>query len=168
MQTSYSRYMDRAFAGMLADSGLNDVLSYFNAEASASLPFGIAVAKHAAADDAAGLLADGATAAAVIGITVHHHVTEQQLLQGVTPEDAGIPPKSPMPVLKRGRINVKVEEAVTPASPVYVRHTAGVGEQKGAFRASADGGDAVQLTTGFRFLTSAGAGEMAVLEVNLP
>jgi hypothetical protein len=163
-QTAYSTYQTNAFAGMLADSGENDILSYISEEASANLPFGVAVAKGAA-DWGALAMVNGSSV--IVGITVHTHQVDPSQVAS-SPAGAGIPPKYAINTLKRGRIFVQVEEAVTPASPVFVRHTAGAGgTQKGAFRASADTATAVAWTAA-RFLTSAALGAYAVVEVNLP
>lgn len=75
-----------------------------------------------------------------------------------------------MPVLRRGRIWVTVEEAVTAfVSPVFVRFTANAGTTAiGRFRTSADTARAVQLP-GAQFLTSQSTIDgLALLEVNLP
>lgn len=163
-QTSYSTYQAAAFAGMLADSGEIDVLSYINEEASANLPFGVAVAKGTADN---GFLAMVNGSSVIVGILAHTHQVDPGRV-AASPAGAGVPPKYLGNVLKRGRIYVQVEEAVTPASAVFVRHTAGAGgTQKGAFRASADTATAVAWTAA-RFLTSAGANGYAIVEVNLP
>lgn len=164
-QLSYSTYQSAAFPGMLYDNGDNDVLSYVSEEASANMPFGIALAKGAA-DFGALLMVNGSSV--VIGVAQHvHNVDPGQV--AATPAGAGVPPKYPVNVLKRGRIWVSVEQAVTPASNVFVRHTAGAGgTQKGAFRTDADTATAVQVTNGMRFLTSTTGAGLAVLEVNFP
>lgn len=163
-QTSYSTYQAAAFAGMLADSGEVDVLSYVNEEASANLPFGVAVAKGTADN---GFLAMVNGSSVIVGILAHTHQVDPSRVAS-SPTGAGVPPKYLGNVLKRGRIIVQVEEAVTPASAVFVRHTAGAGgTQKGAFRASADTATAVAWTAA-RYLTSAGIGGFATVEINLP
>lgn len=67
-----------------------------------------------------------------------------------------------------GQGYVTVEEAVTAQDAVYVRYDTGSGgSQKGAFRKSADTSTAAAVT-GARYLTSAGAGELALVAINLP
>ena len=68
----------------------------------------------------------------------------------------------------KGRVFVEVEEAVVPTDPVFVRFAAGGGGTKlGSFRKSADTATAVALAAGqARYVSSAGAGEIAILEVN--
>lgn len=67
----------------------------------------------------------------------------------------------------RGEIAVTVEEAVAPGDAVYVRYDTGTGSQKGAFRASADSSTAA-LLPGARYLTTASAGGVAVVDLNMP
>lgn len=163
-QLSYATYQSNAFAGMLADNGDNNHLSFINAEVSAAMPFGIAVAKGAGDQDAI-LMVNGSSV--IIGMLSHTHQFDPGQVP-TSPTTAGIPIDYTCSVMTRGRIFVQVEEAVTPASAVFVRHTAGAGgTQKGAIRASADTATAVAWTAA-RFLTSAGANGFAVLEINLP
>lgn len=163
-QLSYSTYQSTGFPGQKADNGETDVLSYVNEEATANLPFGVAVTKGTADN---GFLAMVNGSSVPIGVLSHTHSVDPGQV-AASPAGSGVPPKYLGNVLKRGRIMVQVEEAVTPASPVFVRHTAGAGgTQKGAFRASADTASAVAWTAA-RFLTSAAAQGVAVLEVNLP
>lgn len=70
-------------------------------------------------------------------------------------------------VLRKGYIYVLVEDAVTQGGGVYVRYAAGAGgTQLGACR-SADPGSEAALLPGARYETGAGAGELAVVEINL-
>lgn len=80
---------------------------------------------------------------------------------------ATYPIGSGVPVVRRGLVWVRVEEAVTPASTVYVRYDTGTGSQKGAFRASADSSTAAAVT-GAKYRTSASADGLALLDLNLP
>lgn len=70
-------------------------------------------------------------------------------------------------VVSRGQVWVLVEEAVSPADDVYVRFDTGTGSQKGAFRTSADSTTAA-LLAGARFLTTASANGLALVDLNLP
>jgi len=73
--------------------------------------------------------------------------------------------------LTRGRIYVTAENNVTSDSPVYWRIVPTMSNpQVGSFRSDSDGGNAILLasTTGIRWITSATAGNLAVLEVNQP
>lgn len=83
-------------------------------------------------------------------------------------DDEGYPLNEAVEVLSAGVVWVPVEEAVTPASDVYVRYAArGLNTELGTFRTDSDSSTAAALPSA-RWLTSAGAGELALLEINLP
>lgn len=99
-----------------------------------------------------------------LGVAVHTQALEQALLNA---DNVGYPLGSTMSVLRKGRVWVRVEDAVVVGGQPYVRCIAGAGERLGAFRSDADGSDAGALP-GSRYKTSAGAGELAIVEINLP
>jgi hypothetical protein len=107
---------------------------------------------------------DITTVGKVAGISVHTHAVEQKK-GGIN--NLGYEPQSAMSLLKKGRIYVTVEDAVVKGGLPFVRFVAGAGEQLGAFRSDADTADAVALPNA-SYVTSAGAGEVAVVEINLP
>lgn len=76
----------------------------------------------------------------------------------------GYPPKEAVNVIRKGRLAVRVQEAVTPLSAVWVYHT---GTYQGTFRATTDA-NASQITSGAVWHKGASAGGLAVLELNLP
>jgi len=133
-----------------------------------NVPFGVLVVEDTTglADERAHLpqaSADITTAGKVAGVSVHNHSVEQNK-GGIN--NVGYEPQSAMDVLREGRIYVQVEDDVVKTGPVFVRFVAGAGEQLGAFRSDADGGDAVALP-GASFKTSASAGGLAALQVNV-
>lgn len=151
--------------GVLADTGDVDVMSLINAEASASMPFGIAVAKGTG--DNEGIL-PAASNFVPMGVAVHDMTTESSALPA-SPTGAGILPKGSISALKRGRVVVETEVAVTPASTPFVRYASGAGgTQLGAFRNSADTATAADASSWCRFITTSqavGGKNYAVLEV---
>jgi hypothetical protein len=160
-QTSIDSKMPIAVPGLLADNTMSkDAMSAFNAEASAEIPFGVMVA-HGTADDDAKLLA--ATTDHLMGVSVFGHHYDRPLELG----DTGLKPKTHFDVLRKGRIYVLVEEPVTPASAVFVRAVATGDEVAGAFRDTADGTDTIDISKFARFVTSAGTGELAVVEIDM-
>lgn len=77
------------------------------------------------------------------------------------------PANRPTPVMRRGRIWVRAESAVTRWSTPYVRTEAGAGgTELGSFRADADTATATAFMSGV-FLTDAAAGELVLLEISL-
>jgi hypothetical protein len=154
-QTSYPLVQAAALAGLLYGTD-NHAKSALNQEAT-TLPFGIGVAQGTA-DDAAKLPASSSDKIAGIVIRV---AGQNQLGLGGT--NTGVLTADRMSILEDGKCWVQVEEAVTPASPVYCRYATGSGgSQKGAFRASADTTTAA-LVKGARYETSAGIAGFAVL-----
>ena len=132
--------------------------------------FGVLVVQDASQDDGALPPVDQAdilnNTRNILGVVAHSHTNEQSL--SGTPNPGYLITKT-MSVLREGRIYVLVEEAVTPADIPHVRFEAGAGGTKlGAFRKSTDTGTAEPLPGEFRFKDSAGAGELAILEVSLP
>lgn len=75
-----------------------------------------------------------------------------------------------VPALTRGRIYVTVENNVTSDSPVYWRITPTLSfPLVGGFRSDSDSGNAILLSNNIvRWITSASAGNLAVLEINQP
>lgn len=70
-------------------------------------------------------------------------------------------------VMRKGRIFVNAEDAVSKGDPVYVRFVAGVGETRGRVRAAPDSTDCA-LLRGARFVTTTTAEGLAVIELDLP
>lgn len=171
-QTAVADRMTIGIVGQLADlHSMADarVKTATNQEASAQIPFGIMVIRGSL-DDSALLLHTSAAAMVtgqlLQGVSTHGHAFAEP--QELADTDAGgLQPDATFGVLEIGTIIVAPENAVTPASEVHVRAVAGVGEQAGAFRATADGSDTVDITAFAKWLTSAGAGQPAVLEIDM-
>ena len=131
------------------------------------LPFGVFVCHDVDGDNKAMLptVATDVTGIKARGIVLHSQNVEQALSPST---NVGYKPQSVMSVMTKGRVYVRVEENVTPSSAVYVRYAPnGVNTQLGAIRASADSSSAAAYASA-RFLTTALAGEVAVLEINQP
>jgi hypothetical protein len=158
VQLTYPTDLAIGIAGQLQPSPRNDVLSRVFENAT-SAPFGIAIARGTDPD----LEVDHAADAAgdLVGVLVHSHANEvgdDNLNQADTGKVVN--------VLHEGRILVVCEDACTPADSVYVRvASGGGGTQLGAFRTDADTATA-RAASGMRFLTSASAGGLVLLEVD--
>ena len=70
-------------------------------------------------------------------------------------------------VLRKGRIYVQVEVAVTSDDSVYVRHVASGTKVRGGFGNVVDSSTCF-LVSAARYVTSAAAGGFAIVEINLP
>ena len=160
-QTTYSVEATVAFEGMLGDpSGgpSRRSISLANEDSAAAF-FGRGVTFGTDPDTQFAL--PSGTGAVLAGITVHRHETQDATDDGIAQDET-------CELLRGGRIWVLPEDAVTPTSDVYWRHTTGgAGEVIGQFRTDADTAQADQVTSA-RWLTSASAGNPALLEINLP
>ena len=162
-QLAYSVNMAVAQAGAKYDiSPMQDVMSKHNPVDEILL--GVAVVKSSEDDDAIKLPA-ASTDITVAGRCLGVAIRKMDMASALSSPSV-YPVKSSVPVMKKGRVWVKVEEAVAPNDPVYVRFAAGTGTQKGAFRASADTATAA-LLAGAKYLTTAAADGLAVIELDL-
>lgn len=160
MQLSYAEQA-KGFDGMLADMGPKEVISR---AAEGAVPFGKFVVLGTDKDNQAKLPAASGDIVAqkVLGVSLHDHARESQN-DGLA---AGYLTKESMSILKKGMVYVTAEEAVTPSDTVYVRHTVNGALTVGSVRKDADTDKAVALA-GLRFMSSAGAGELVKLSVDL-
>ena len=160
MQTSYSINQGISQAGMLADLGNNDVVSKYDTLDSLGVAFGLGLAQGAA-DDQVHL--PSASTDKFVGISVLVQHKEQQLGTGLVNYKQG----DMISVLRKGRVWVQVDSAVVAGAPVFCRFAAGSGSVLGSFRADADTGSASQVM-GSVFTSSAVAGGLAIVDINLP
>lgn len=172
VQTSYTVAPAAAYAGMLADDTDNDIMTLKNAEASASMPFGIVVAfktSSPASDKDTILPASGGKLA---GIVVHSHDYERTftLPDGTTAgelDSTGLKVGTEMAVLWRGCVWVKVQQAVVPGDRLFVCHTANaVYTAKGQVGNADESTNTIDATAIGRFISGAAAGGLAKLQVD--
>lgn len=160
-QTSYAVNMEAGKEGLLFDLGVKDAISCVNP--AVEMPFG----KLAVVNGTEGqcklpeLAADITTAKNVLGI-----VLASQEMEQLSSGDPRYVVQSVLPVLRKGRVWVKVEEAVAEGSDVYVRYAAG-GNGIGSFGDTA-GTSERALLAGARYLKGAAANGLAVVEISLP
>ena len=159
-QTSYSINQAAAQAGQLYDLGKNDFISAVDVVEAVS--FGLALVQGTS-DGECHLPASSGDIAKILGVSSLVQTKEQALLTSVVNYPIG----SDISILRKGRIYVKVEEAVNAMDPVFVRFAAGSFAQLGSFRKSADSASAGQVD-GCVYRTSAPIGGFAVVEFNLP
>ncbi len=150
--------------GMKADSGFDDIRSGL---AEGIVPFGRFVSEGTDLDRQV-QLPSGATDITdkkkVRGVAVSTHAIESELGGSAVPSYKD---KDAVSYMREGRIAVFVEEAVTPQSAVFVRHTSGGGGSEiGRFRTDADTASAAELANA-RYVTSTTGAGVAILELNL-
>lgn len=137
---------------------------------SAAIGFGIFVCQDPQDQDKARspiASTDITASGTALGFTVHTQAVVQNLTSTGSNGSDGYALGEAMSVLRKGRIYVQVEDAVTAGNDVYVRYVAGAGETLGACRSDADTSDAAVLP-GAKYRTSAAASGIAIVEINLP
>ena len=174
VQTAYNAGIDKALPGMpydLTDHAVLSRVALFTA-----IRFGCVVVQgdedyNCRLPDLADLLGNGASGVIPLGISMREHIREDKPFSGLTPplgddQTSFVPEQGTVAIKTTGRIWVVVEDAVTQGGDVFFRHTQTAGtDLLGAIRSDVDGGNANQIAKA-RFLTSAGAGELAVVDLN--
>lgn len=161
-QTSYSVNMAAAFVG--GHAKLDTVISGRN-NSGAGIPYGRAVVfdPGAGTTDLAVKL-PSLVGDSIRGVALYEHAHE--------PQPNGIADDAMVSICSQGQVWMETEQAVTPASPVFVRYNAagatGTNPAVGKVRLDADTAKAVDMSARARFLTSAAAGGLVLVEWNLP
>ena len=167
-QTSVITSSIAAIAGQLADTGRDMNLgSYFSQEASLQMQFGT-MAMQGAADLGDNILTAG-NVAKMIGVIVYSTSYQKGNELGAVADangKLGLLPTVTHNVVKRGRIWVLCEEAVTPASAVRVRCT-NAGNGAGTFRTTSAGAGLSMLMVGARYLDTALVGGFSRVEFDI-
>ena len=100
-----------------------------------------------------------------LGFAKHDQAVEQA---NPTSGNVGYETQASLPVLKQGQIYIEMEDAFTPADDVYIRFVAGAGGTAlGAARTDADTASAALLPSS-RIRNSGSAGDVAIIDINLP
>lgn len=153
-QTSVPAQQEVALPGSDCETSVPGQSGY-NAEASASIPFGIVVKAGAAAG---ALLLPSGSGDEPEGIVLYSSAYDSSGLPGSDLDSTGVKPKARISYKVRGIVWVKPEAAVSPGDPVFARHSTGAGgSQKGALRSNADSATAIDLGKRARFLDSSAA-----------
>ena len=159
-QTSYSINQGISQAGQLADLGNSGIVSKYDSVDALGVSFGMGLVQGT--NDSEVHYPQTANDK-MVGISVLVQHKEQQLGTGIVNYKSG----DLISVLRKGRIWVLVDGPVTASSLVYCRFAAGTGTVLGSFRADADTGSAF-LVDGASFSSSAVAGGLAIIDINLP
>ena len=160
-----------AFPGQLVDIAPGrDIVT---AMASVAIPYGCLVVRSSAASFQAviGKLPVSAAEITAVGSAIGVAVADQARAQDPSVSGPQYAALAAVPCLKKRRIWVVVEDAVLAGGACFVRFLAGTnGSQLGAFRSDVDTISTVDHAAalpGARFVAAAGAGEYAVVELDL-
>jgi hypothetical protein len=167
-QTSVLSQPVAAIAGQIADDG-HDIVkaSYTSQEASLQIQFGTIV-MQGTADYGCNILTAG-NVAKIIGAVVYSVAYQKGNELGAVVDangKLGLLPGITMNLMKRGRMWVLCEEAVTPSSAVRVRCT-NAGNGAGTFRTSSAGAGLSMLLVGARYLDTAAIGGFSRVEFDI-
>lgn len=158
--TSVKTGQTQAFAGMPNGLNKNRVKPGLNEEASAEIPFGLAV-KQGTADD--GVKVPAAQADLIVGLHQHSHALVKDPGTGVGElGNTGLKPGAVGDIAEEGELWVLTDEAVTVTSAVRLRTT---GADAGKFRASAVATNTVDLSDRARWAGAYASG-LALLKFN--
>lgn len=159
-QTSVTVSPQVAYAGLVGDGAPVVAASLANANASAEIPFGCMVKRHATSFDLCDVL--GATSDKLAGIVIHAQDYQRTNELGST----GIKPKTVMSVLEQGHIWVVCDEAVVPGDAVRVR-TSAAGGGLGTFRKSAVAGNSINISTFAQWVDYDSTSGLALLSIDM-
>ena len=164
-QVTYPKDMALAFEGANAD-GSTDSFGISASNTAAASFFGRACL--AVATDGEQFVQPTGTAGTFLGVLQHSHAIEQdEVVAGA----AGLPVNHPGRVVRRGRVWVVAEDVIDDLTDgVFYRHTSpgALPEALGRFRKDADTADAT-LIPGARWVrVTTGAGQLTIIEFNLP
>jgi len=152
MQLNYDVNLDAAFEGLLGD--VNNIDSVSRIIEGAGVEFGRGV-QSGTDEEQSKAAALAMTLAQFEGFVVHQHV-----------ESAVLAAKDVVSVLRKGRIWVIAEEALPKNSAVYLRINGGT--YLGGVRATADAANTLDISDKVKVVKgAAGAGELALLEINI-
>lgn len=163
MQTSVN-FQAEVFAGTLVEDEPHMVESAVNAEATASMPFGLLVKKGTNDRDALIATSTGTP----LGIVLHSQGYAKAYGDFAGEVDTvGVVAGVQLNVLRKGVCYVLLSEnSITPASAVRCYVVADTGHALGTFGKTADGGKTTLLANA-RFLDSGGAGDRVRLYVDM-
>jgi hypothetical protein len=156
---------------MLADDSENDIVTMVNAEASAEIPFGVAVSfkTSSPASDRDAVL-PSTSELKVRGIVVHSHdyARTVTLADGSVAGElgsTGLRPGAGLQVLVKGAVWVRVQQAVVPGA--YICKTANtVYTAKGQLGNADESSNTIDATKVGLYETAAAAGGLARLRVD--
>lgn len=157
VQTTYAIQHAAAYAGMIADLQLANIVSKLNAEASATIPYGKGVVRSGVGG--ALLPTSGSVAADFVGVAV------RELNRAYADSDTfGAPVDRDLSVMTAGAIWVKAAEAgIVAGDAAFLRVGA---TNTGDFANDAGTGATLSVAIpGAKFLTSGGAGELVLLSL---
>lgn len=164
-QTTLTQSPAVAFPGMPVDTGIKDDVSRLVETVLANgIAPGLGVIRGTLDDQIQEPQGVTFTADDFAGVSVRTHKTRADFS---AVDNENYLDEEAMPVRRKGRIWVICEDGCTQGEPAFCRYVAGAGGSVlGAWRTDVDTASAVAVA-GARFVTTASAGELVELELNL-
>ena len=159
VQTSFSTSRTQGIAGQVEGNTARETESMRNDEATAEIPFGVAIRHGSTTDEMDAILLTAITGQLIAGIVMHSHSYADTQLG-----DDGVKPGALINVVRWGRMLVICEDGCSVGDKLHVRAVAVGSELQGALLAAQDGTDTINCTSSGTWRTSAAAGGLAVLE----
>lgn len=165
-QITYATAPAGAFAGMRVPSPGDIVEGRIQGEASAVVPFGYAVKRHAS--DATKAILPTAETDKILGLVCHSHEYMESTSYDSTATPPGVKVGANLNILRRGKIWVLAEDAVTTAGDRgWVRCTAGsTNEYVGGVTSADEGTETIDCTKQIEFLAAVAAQALVLVEVD--
>jgi hypothetical protein len=173
VQTSVSDRPDAAYAGLLVGTQ-HTIVGMKNAEASASIAFGRGVVFKSGGTTDQDAVLPAAETDKFAGVVCHSHVYDRtySLADGSTAgelDSTGLKPGAMMNVVRKGMLWAVCEDGCAPGDKLWVRGVAaGDPEFLGGLNNADDSTDMIDATAVGTWLTTASAGGLAILSLNLP
>lgn len=162
-QLTYDEKPEVGLPGMAyGDPALNQVDTARNAEASANIPFGVAVKRDTVQADLTSVGAGEAKLPTSGSDKIWGFAQRSMHNERPSNDSEGIKPDDLFPVIVQGKVLVTVSGAFVAGGDVFIRH-GGTG-QLGSVLAADDSTNASKLTNA-RFGTSGGDGDVGVIEL---
>lgn len=159
VQTSFSNNRTQGIAGQAEGNGPRITETMRNDEATAEIPFGVAIKHASTSDEQSAALLTAITGERIAGIVMHSHSYADTQLG-----DDGVKPGALLNVVRSGRLLVICEDGCNVGDPLHIRAVATGAELQGALLAAQDGTDTIDMTLAGEWRSSAAAGGLAVLE----
>lgn len=167
VQSSYSNDPPVAFAGQLVNAAPGGIMTMVNAEASAVIPFGRAVAFKPSGDSDQDATLPANADDVVAGIVLRSHAYGIYPFGDLDQTNGGIVVGGQINVLAIGEVWVVCEDGCNPGDRLWVRRTAaGDPEFLGGLNSADDSTDTIDCTQQGVWLTTASAGGLARLRVD--
>jgi len=174
-QTEYTMAPDISRLGLVDGVGPTEKVTGYG---DTVIPFGRVVVYGGAKDkvrlpaSATDIADTNSESRPVVGVVLAQQDMENQPENTLGVSGANVPAypaTRPFSVMRKGRVTVWCEQAVTPLDQVFVRFTANGGNVQGNVRKDADGTTATAaLLKGVRFADPITGPGLVILEINLP